>query len=197
MKFLFEETKAARICLLPKPLAVAQLFNVTTCIVVDSGATNTSVWVVIDGKVVESRSQSINVGGWHVSECLKRTLDTNSITVSSLDNSAVKQKCRLSLNLNREQSVSETLHVKSQRENSSNPSMSGYYNNPYHMVHHQKLEMTEITMSSELFVAPEMMYALLDLPERVAEATRDLPDHVLKECFSNILITGGNTDLRI
>jgi len=197
VKFLFEETKAARICLLPKPLAVAQLFNVTTCIVVDSGATNTSVWVVIDGKVVESRSQSINVGGWHVSECLKRTLDTNSITVSSLDNSAVKQKCRLSLNLNREQSVSETLHVKSQRENSSNPSMSGYYNNPYHMVHHQKLEMTEITMSSELFVAPEMMYALLDLPERVAEATRDLPDHVLKECFSNILITGGNTDLRI
>ena len=81
--------------------------------------------------------------------------------MSSLDNSAVKQKCRLSLNLNREQSVSETLHVKSQRENSSNPSMSGYYNNPYHMVHHQKLEMTEITMSSELFVAPEMMYALL------------------------------------
>ena len=83
------------------------------------------------------------------------------ITVSSLDNSAVKQKCRLSLNLNREQSVSETLHVKSQRENSANFMGSGYYNNPYHMVHHQKLEMTEITMSSELFVAPEMMYALL------------------------------------
>jgi len=195
VKFLFEETKAARICLLPKPLAVAQLFNVTTCIVVDSGATNTSVWVVIDGKIVESRNQSINVGGWHVSECLKRALDTNSITVSSLDNSAVKQKCWLSLNLNREQSVSETLHVKSQRENSAILN-NGYYNNPYHMVHHQKLEMTEITMSSELFVAPEMMYASLDLPERVAEATRDLPDHVLKECFSNILITGGNTDLR-
>ena len=32
VKFLFEETKAARICLLPKPLAVAQLFNVTTCV---------------------------------------------------------------------------------------------------------------------------------------------------------------------
>ena len=47
LKFLFEETKAARICLLPKPLAVAQLFNVITCIVVDSGATNTSVWVSI------------------------------------------------------------------------------------------------------------------------------------------------------
>ena len=33
-------------------------------------------------------------------------------------------------------------------------------------------------------------YYFLDLPERVAAATRDLPDHVLKECFSNILITG-------
>jgi hypothetical protein len=50
--------------------------------------------------------------------------------------------------------------------------------------------MTEITMSSELFLAPEMMYTSLDLPERVAEATKDLPDPVLKECFSNILITG-------
>ena len=77
---MFEETKAARICLLPKPLAVAQLFNVNTCVVVDSGATNTSVWVVIDGKVEESRSQSINVGGWHLSQCLKQALDTSAVS---------------------------------------------------------------------------------------------------------------------
>ena len=105
-----------------------------------------------------------------------------------MDNSAVKQKCRMSLNLPREQSVSETIHVKSKR-NSENVD-SGFYN-PYHgHPFHQKLEMTEITMSSELFLAPEMMYTSLDLPERVAEATKDLPDPVLKECFSNILITG-------
>ena len=120
---------------------------------------------------------------------------TFQTTVSSLDTSAVKQKCRLSLNLNRENSdycrasmpsssssnattassassMSETLHIKSQRDS------------------HRKLEMTEVTLSSELFLAPEMMYASLDLPGMVVECTRDLPDHVLKECFSNILITG-------
>ena len=73
-----------------------------------------------------------------------------------MDNSAVKQKCRMSLNLPREQSVSETIHVKSKR-NSENVD-AGFYN-PYHgHPFHQKLEMTEITMSSELFLAPEMMY---------------------------------------
>ena len=51
------------------------------------------------------------------------------ITVSSMDNSAVKQKCRMSLNLPREQSVSETIHVKSKR-NSENVD-AGFYN-PYH-----------------------------------------------------------------
>ena len=68
--------------------------------------------------------------------------------------------------------MSETLHIKSQRDS------------------HRKLEMTEVTLSSELFLAPEMMYASLDLPGMVVECTRDLPDVVLKECFSNILITG-------
>jgi len=113
-------------------------------------------------------------------------------TVSSLDTSTVKSKCRLSLNLNRESSdycrpstssntsstLSETLHIKSQRDS------------------HRKLELTEVTLSSELFLAPEMMYASLDLPGMVVECTKDLPDYVLKECFSNILLTGGNTDLR-
>ena len=72
LKYFFEETKAARICLLPKPLAIAQLYNVNTCIVVDSGATSTSVWVVIDGKVDDLRSHTINVGGWHLSQCLQQ-----------------------------------------------------------------------------------------------------------------------------
>lgn len=103
------------------------------------------------------------------------------VTVSSLDMSAVKQKCRLSLNLSRELSVSETLPVKSQRHHGSGA--RDHY-------HHSKFEMTDITLSSELFLAPEMMYASLDLPARLAEVTRDLPDHLLKECFSNIIITG-------
>lgn len=35
-----------------------------------------------------------------------------------------------------------------------------------------------------------MMYASLDLPGMVQEATKDLPDHLVKDCFSNILVTG-------
>ena len=50
--------------------------------------------------------------------------------------------------------------------------------------------MTEVQFSSELFMAPEMMYCSLELPSMVEECTKELPDHILKECFSNILITG-------
>ena len=67
---------------------------------------------------------------------------------------------------------SETLHIKSQRDSQ------------------RRLELTEVTLSSELYLAPEMMYASLDLPGMVQEATKDLPDHLVKDCFSNILITG-------
>ena len=45
LRFLFEEIQITRLCLLPKPLAVSYLFDAETCIVVDSGATNTSVAV--------------------------------------------------------------------------------------------------------------------------------------------------------
>jgi actin-related protein len=59
---------------LPKGLAIAQLFEVKTCIVVDSGALSTSVWIVVDGKVDPSKTQTINIGGWHVSQFLKQAL---------------------------------------------------------------------------------------------------------------------------
>lgn len=35
-----------------------------------------------------------------------------------------------------------------------------------------------------------MMYGSLDLPGMVQEAVRDLPDPLLKDCFSHILLTG-------
>eukprot|EP00095_Tigriopus_kingsejongensis_P011596 maker-scaffold297_size217559-snap-gene-1.21 protein:Tk11596 transcript:maker-scaffold297_size217559-snap-gene-1.21-mRNA-1 annotation:"PREDICTED: uncharacterized protein LOC103575170" len=190
LQFLFEEMKIARLCLLPKALAISQLFEIKTCVVVDSGATSTFVWVVLDGKVDDNRTQTMSVGGWHVSQFLKQALSwkddqgATGATISSLDTSAVKQKCRLSLNLSREgdqrsgPSRSETLHIKSQKDAQ------------------RKLELTEVTLSSELYLAPEMMYASLDLPSMVQEAVRDLSDSYLKDCFSHILITGGNTDLR-
>lgn len=51
--------------------------------------------------------------------------------------------------------------------------------------------MTEVTLSSDMvYLAPEMMYSSLDLPGMVSEATKDLPKHLIKDCFSHILITG-------
>lgn len=197
LKFFFEEVKISKLCLLPKALAVCQLAEMRTGIVVDSGATCTYVWVVVDGRVDETRTQSQNVGGWHVAEFLKNALawkgnkEAEGATVSSLDTLSVKQKCRLSLNIAREDqrpssgaSKMETLHIKSQRD----------------AARLSKLEPTEVTLSSELFLAPEMMYASLDLPAMVQEATRDLPDYLIKDCFSRIMLTGkyfSNSHVRI
>ena len=47
-----------------------------------------------------------------------------------------------------------------------------------------------VSLSSELYLAPEMMYASLDLVTMIVEATQDLPSHYIKDCFSHILIQG-------
>lgn len=199
LKYLFEEVQISRLCLLPKALAISLLFDCENCIVVDSGATSTSVWVVLEGRVDPNRTRTVPVGGWHVSQFLKQALtwqehrEAAGATVSSLDSSSVKQKCRLSLHLGREEARSralapETLHVRSQGRGrgrgSGGPVRDG------------GLEFTEINLSHELYLAPEMMYASLDLPSLVVEATKDLPTHFVKDCFANILVQGGNTDLQ-
>ncbi len=48
----------------------------------------------------------------------------------------------------------------------------------------------QVTLSSELYLAPEMMYATLELPGMVKEAIRDMPDHLIKDCLSRVLVTG-------
>jgi len=199
LRYLFEEIQIARLCFLPKALAISLLFEKSTCIVVDSGGTSTSVWVVLDGCVDVTRTRTRQIGGWNVSEFLKdalvwkETSETGSATVSSLDTADVKEKCRLSLNLMREETRqshrAETLRVKSQGR-----LRGGAHYTPVQVG--GKQEYSEITFSSELYLAPEMMYMSLDLPTLIADATRDLPGHYVKDCFSNILITGGNSDLQ-
>jgi len=198
LKYLFEEVQVSRLCLLPKALAISLLFDCETCVVVDSGATSTSVWVVIDGNVDTARTRTVPVGGWHVSQFLKQALtwkehkEAAGTTISSLDSSSVKQKCRLSLHLGREEArnrslLPETLHVRSHR---------GRGRGLYHNTREGAQEFTEVNLTHELYLAPEMMYASLDLAGLVVEATKDLPSHLLKDCFSNILVQGGNTDLQ-
>ena len=53
-----------------------------------------------------------------------------------------------------------------------------------------ELNVSNSNFYSELYLAPEMMYASLGLPVMVKEATKDLPQQLIKDCFSNILITG-------
>lgn len=202
LRYLFEEIHVSRLCLLPKALAVALLFEKDTCIVVDSGATMTSISVVLNGRVEVERTQSIGVGGWHLSEFLKQAMswkesqDGPTATVSSLDTADVKEKCRLSLNLVREETRSnfhrpETFRVKSQSSLRRGGGVSGGGGE-----RGGRSEYSEIQLSSELVLAPEMMYASLDLPGMIARATQDLPQEFIKDCFSNILVTGGNTDLQ-
>ena len=202
LKYLFEEVQVSRLCLLPKALAISLLFDCETCVVVDSGATSTSVWVVMDGKVDTTRTRTVPVGGWHVSQFLKQALtwkehkEAAATTISSLDSRSVKQQCRLSLHLGREEARSrsmlpETLHVRSHRGRGRGV----YYGAGGHRDGGAQ-EFTEVNLSHELYLAPEMMYASLDLAGLVVEATKDLPSHLLKDCFSNILVQGGNTDLQ-
>ena len=196
LRFLFEEIQISRLCLLPKALAISYIFDVDTCIVVDSGATNTTVWVVVEGKVDTGRTRTLPVGGWHVSQFLKQALvwrdqkDVSGTTISSLDASHVKARCRLSLNIQREEHRqgpprTETLHVKSLR------GRGGLRGAPtYGLGLDSRLEYTEINLSSELYLAPEMMYASLDLVNMIVDSTQDLPAQYLKDCFSHILIQG-------
>lgn len=40
------------------------------------------------------------------------------------------------------------------------------------------------------------MYISLDLTSIIKEVTKGLPEEIKEDCFSNILLTGGNTDLK-
>lgn len=50
-------------------------------------------------------------------------------------------------------------------------------------------------MGSELYIAPEMMYINLGLPQVIKDVTSGLSGELMYNCLSNILLTGGNTDL--
>lgn len=97
-----------RVCLVPKPLAACAMLDVETCIVVDSGALSTTVAVVIGGRVMPHRWRLLPVGGWHVAYHLKQAMhwqpkEYHQIPISHLDTMAVKERCRLSYNIEHEE----------------------------------------------------------------------------------------------
>lgn len=87
------------------------MLGVDTCIVVDSGALSTTVAVVIDGRVMPQRWRLIPVGGWHVAYYLKQAMNWQpkecEIPISYLDYPTVKERCRLSLDIRKEEFTSK------------------------------------------------------------------------------------------
>lgn len=104
---------------MPKPLAACAMLDVETCVVIDSGALSTTVAVVVGGRVIPDRWRLKPVGGWHVAYHLKQAMswqpkEYHQIPISYLDTVAVKEKCRLSYNINNEEKrrgVSRREHI--------------------------------------------------------------------------------------
>lgn len=47
-----------------------------------------------------------------------------------------------------------------------------------------------VSLGPELYLAPEMMYTCLGLPQAILDVTNGLPVNTLKECLCHILLTG-------
>ncbi|XP_046491430.1 actin-related protein 2-like [Neodiprion pinetum] len=186
LHYLFQEVKVARVCLVPKPLAACAMLDVETCVVVDSGALSTTVAVVIGGRVMPDRWRLLPVGGYHVAHHLKQAMhwqpkEYHQIPVSYLDTMAVKERCRLSYNIENE-------------ERKRGPTRREHINLRVDSYADYK-QFWRVSLGSELYIAPEMMYVSLGLPEVIKEVTMGLSEELTQDCLSHILLTGGNTDL--
>ncbi|KAK7864199.1 hypothetical protein R5R35_004110 [Gryllus longicercus] len=186
LHYLFLHARVSRVCLVPKPLAVSALVALENCIVIDSGALSTSVSVVLNGQLEPGRWRQMPIGGWHVAENLKQAMqwqpeEYTEIPISYLDTMTVKKKCRLSYNFVKEQQQ----RGPSRRED-INLRVDSYADYKQYW---------RVSLGEELFLAPEVMYASLDLPQIIKDITEGLPDQTIKSCLGHILITGGNTDL--
>ncbi|XP_011305130.1 uncharacterized protein [Fopius arisanus] len=186
LHYLFQEVKVARVCLVPKPLAACAMLDVETCVVVDSGALSTTVAVIIGGRVMPHRWKLLPVGGWHVAYHLKQAMhwqpkEYHQIPISHLDTMAVKERCRLSYNIENEEMKRGP--VKRQHINLRVDSYADYK------------QFWKVSLGPELYIAPEMMYISLGLPQIIKDVTAGLSEDLMHDCLSHILLTGGNTDL--
>ncbi|XP_066599230.1 uncharacterized protein [Prorops nasuta] len=181
LHYLFQEVKVARVCLVPKPLAACAMLDIETCVVIDSGALSTTVAVVIGSRVIPNRWKLLPVGGWHVAYHLKQAIkEYNQIPISYLDTLAVKERCRLSYNNNENKAE----HQKSREHIHFRVDSYADYK-----------QFWKVSLGSEVYIAPELMYTSLRLPEVIKDVTLGLPKEITQDCLSHILLTGGNTDL--
>ncbi|XP_067124832.1 actin, cytoplasmic-like [Centruroides vittatus] len=181
IKFMFETMQASRICFVNKALCIALLIGTETCLVVDSGASNTVVSVIVNNDVLFERTQHCQVGGTSISNYLAQVIKLkgflNTVNAASLDDKRVKASCFLSYNIAAEEkrkvTKKQNIFVRCTRNSQL-----------------QKLE-----MGSELYLAPEIMYAEMNLPNMIKQAISGLDENVAKEALSHLLLTGNNTEL--
>lgn len=184
-KFFIESLQAKRICFLNKALATALLFGVGTCIVIDSGARNTVISVILEGVVQNHTVQHCPVGGTEIAQYLADAIKLsglkNDVYVPSLDSDRVKSRCFLALNPRLEEkrgsATKRKVFVRCMKEGPG----------PH---------LEEIRLGSELYLAPELMYAAMDLTNRIKLAVSGFDTAVVKEIFSHIILTGSNTELK-
>ncbi|XP_051165738.1 uncharacterized protein LOC127284381 [Leptopilina boulardi] len=196
LHYLFQEVKVARVCLVPKPLAACAMLDIETCVVVDSGALSTTVAVVIGGRVIPHRWKLLPIGGWHVACNLKNALywqakEYHQIPISFLDYMAVKEKCKLNYrNETEERKFKDDKKMKDSDRKMKKENIKFKVD-----TYADYKQLWRVSLGEELFVAPEMMYVSLNLPQVIKEVTSGLSEEVLQDCLSHILLTGGNTDL--
>ncbi|XP_013774085.1 uncharacterized protein LOC106459056 [Limulus polyphemus] len=185
-RYLFEEHQVARICFLNKALSAAYLVDLDTCLVIDSGASNTVVTLIIDGKVQVERTRSSPVGGLAIAhfcaEAIKLKGLMDNVSIPSLDNSRVKSFCYLSYNIAVE-------------ERKKTPRRSGIFVRPKSQASSDIAKLEKVELGAELYLAPEVMYSAMRVPELVQEVLQGLEPSLVQEILSQILLTGCNTEL--
>ncbi|XP_022656007.1 uncharacterized protein LOC111271753 isoform X1 [Varroa jacobsoni] len=183
-KFFFETTGTGRLCFLNKAYSTANLTQIQTCIVVDSGCHNTVVTVIINGQVQPERTQHCPVGGQllseHLLDCLRMRQWDCPVSCEGLDYHHVKLSCHLSPNIDMEHTavydeVFKQCFVHCQRGGN--------------------LTQEWVEFGSELYTAPELMYTRMQLPDMILRAVQGLTRCQIQELVTHILLTGANTEL--
>uniref|UniRef100_A0A2R5LFN8 Putative actin-like protein 13e n=1 Tax=Ornithodoros turicata TaxID=34597 RepID=A0A2R5LFN8_9ACAR len=182
VRILFEEHQVSRLCLVNKAYATALLIGLDTCLVVDSGLSNTVVTLVVNGAA--GKAQHCPVGGLAVSKHLADSMKINGehryVSLSSLDSSSVKASCRLAYNITHE----ERCKVAAKRDI---------------FVRYKSTKGSPIlekhSLGPELYLAPELMYASLGLPDMIKSLLEGLHPGVVRDLLGHVLLTGANTEL--
>lgn len=182
VRILFEEHQVSRLCLVNKAYATALLIGLDTCLVVDSGLSNTVVTLVVDGAV--GKAQHCPVGGLavskHLAESMKLNGERRNVSLSSLDSSSVKASCHLSYNIaaedRRRTTAKRDIFVRYKSARGS-PILEKH------------------SLGPELYLAPELMYASLGLPAMIKDLLEGLHPSVVRDVLAHVLLTGANTEL--